>query len=77
MIHENKIGDIIIQCAIHVHKILGPGLLESTYQACLAYELEQSVLEVIKEAALPVVYKDVHLQCGYRVDLWINRKVIF
>jgi len=74
---ENELGNIILDCAFEVHRKLGPGLLESTYQACLAYELEQSGLEVIKEAALPVVYKDVHLQCGYRVDLWINRKVIF
>ena len=74
---ENELGNLILDCAFEVHRKLGPGLLESTYQACLAYELEQSGLEVIKEAALPVVYKDVHLQCGYRVDLWINRKVIF
>ncbi len=73
---ENELGNLILDCAFEVHRKLGPGLLESTYQACLAYELEQSVLEVIKEAALPVVYKDVHLQCGYRVDLWINRRVI-
>jgi len=76
MTHENQIGDSIIECALNVHKILGPGLLESTYQACLAFELEQAGLEVIREAALPVVYKNVHLQCGYRIDLWINRKVI-
>ena len=74
---ENELGNLILDCAFEVHRKLGPGLLESTYQACLAYELEQSGLEVIKEAALPVVYKDVHLQCGYRVDLWANRKVIF
>jgi GxxExxY protein len=76
MIHENKIGDTVIECALNVHKMLGPGLLESTYQACLAHELGQAGLEVIREAALPVVYKDVHLQCGYRIDLWVNRKVI-
>jgi GxxExxY protein len=75
--HENEIGNLILDCAFEVHRRLGPGLLESTWQACLAYELEQSGLEIIKEAALPVVYKDVQLQCGYRVDLWINLRVIF
>jgi GxxExxY protein len=76
MVHENQIGDSVIDCALRVHKNLGPGLLESAYQACLSFELEQAGLEVIREAALPVVYKDVHLQCGYRIDLWVNRKVI-
>ncbi|MCC5915679.1 MAG: GxxExxY protein [Balneolaceae bacterium] len=74
--HENRIGDLILDCAFEVHRKLGPGLLESTYQACLAHEIEGSGLEVIREAGLPVIYKDVHLQCGYRLDLWVNRKVV-
>lgn len=74
--HENRIGDIVIQSALSVHNLLGPGLLESTYQACLDYELKQAGLDVIREASLPVVYKDVHLPCGYRIDLWVNRKVV-
>jgi len=73
---ENEIGRIIVNSALTVHKNLGPGLLESTYQACLAHELIESGLVVYKEAALPVVYKDVQLDCGYRLDLWINSKVI-
>ena len=73
---ENEIGSILVNSALTVHKNLGPGLLESTYQACLAYELSESGLHVRKEAALPVVYKDVKLDCGYRLDIWINGKVI-
>jgi GxxExxY protein len=76
MVTENEIGRDIVHCALSVHKNLGPGLLESTYQACLAYELHQAGLFVLKEAPLPVVYKDVNLECGYRLDLWINNKVI-
>lgn len=74
--NENRLGDLILDCAFEVHRKLGPGLLESTYQACLAHEIERTGLEVIREAGLPVVYKDVHLQCGYRLDLWVNRKVV-
>lgn len=74
--NENKLGDLILDCAFEVHRKLGPGLLESTYQACLAYEIERAGLEVIREAGLPAVYKDVQLPCGYRVDLWVNRKVV-
>ena len=73
---ENEIGSILVNSALTVHKNLGPGLLESTYQACLAYELSENGLHVRKEAALPVIYKDVKLDCGYRLDLWINGKVI-
>ena len=73
---ENEIGSILVNSALTVHKNLGPGLLESTYQACLAYELSENGLHVRKESALPVIYKDVKLDCGYRLDLWINGKVI-
>lgn len=73
---ENEIGRQIVNCAFNVHKSLGPGLLESTYQACLAHELFNAGLSVHKEAALPVIYKNVKLECGYRIDLWVNNKVI-
>jgi GxxExxY protein len=73
---ENEIGTEIINSAISVHKNLGPGLLESTYQACLEYELNKAGFFVKKETALPVIYQDVKLDCGYRIDLWINNKVI-
>ena len=73
---ENDIGREIVNSALTVHKNLGPGLLESTYQACLAHELFEAGLSVQKEAALPVIYKDVKLECGYRLDLWVNNKVV-
>jgi len=74
--HENEIGKIIIHSALIVHKKMGAGLLESTYQACLAYELNKAGLVVENEVALPVIYEDVLLECGYRIDLWIERKII-
>lgn len=73
---ENKLSHIIIGCAIEVHKQLGPGLLESAYQECLLYELKKAGLSVIKEKALPVVYKDIKLDHGYRIDLLVNDKVV-
>lgn len=76
MMDENRVGTAIVHCALTVHRNLGPGLLESTYAACLAYELLEAGLEVFIEHPLPVIYKDVKLDCGYRLDLWVNRKVI-
>jgi GxxExxY protein len=73
---ENEISKIIIGCAIEVHKQLGPGLLESSYEACLIYELKQAGLEVRHQVALPVVYKEVKLDAGYRIDLLVENKVI-
>ena len=58
---ENQLSNIIIGCAIEVHKQLGPGLLESAYQECLQYELIKAGLEVIKEKPMPIIYKDVKL----------------
>jgi GxxExxY protein len=74
--HENEIGSIVIDKALSVHRELGPGLLESTYQACLAFELIKSGLLVEKEKALPVIYDQVKLDCGYRIDLQVEQKVI-
>jgi GxxExxY protein len=73
---ENELSNIIIGCAIEVHKQLGPGLLESAYQECLLYELKKQGLEVIKEKPMPIVYKDVKLDHGYRIDLLVNNKVV-
>ena len=73
---ENEISQKIIGAAIEVHKQLGPGLLESTYETCLAYELKQLGLDVKQQIALPVVYKEVKLDAGYRIDLLIENKVI-
>lgn len=72
----NKITETIIGCAIKVHKELGPGLLESTYQECLYYELIQAGLLSEKEKQLPLIYKEVKLDVGYRIDLLVERKVV-
>lgn len=75
-ITENELSNIILGCAIEVHKQLGPGLLESAYQECLFYELNNAGLDVIKEKPMPIVYKDVKLDHGYRIDLLVNNKVV-
>jgi GxxExxY protein len=73
---ENEISKIIIGCAIKVHKALGPGLLESAYEACLYYEIAKTGLEVERQKPLPIVYEGVELDCGYRMDLVVEKKVI-
>nr|WP_319572536.1 GxxExxY protein [uncultured Draconibacterium sp.] len=73
---ENEISKTIIGCAINVHKQLGPGLLESAYQECLFYELQQKGLKVRKEVPMPIVYKEVKLNHGYRIDLLVENKVV-
>ena len=73
---KNELSNIIIGCAIEVHKHLGPGLLESAYQECLFYELTTKGLTVIKEKPMPIIYKDVKLDHGYRIDLLVNNKVV-
>jgi len=73
---ENEISKKIIGAAIEVHKQLGPGLLESSYEICLAYELKQHGLAFQTQVALPVVYKDVKLEAGYRIDIIVENKVI-
>ena len=72
----NKITEQIIGAAIEVHRHLGPGLLESTYEACLKYEMEQRGLQVEVQKALPVVYKEIELEQGYRIDLLVENKVV-
>jgi GxxExxY protein len=66
----------IIGAAIEVHRILGPGLLESTYQQCLCHELVSLGISCKTEVALPVKYKDVYVECGYRMDLVVEDAVI-
>lgn len=73
---ENELSRIIIGKAIEVHKILGPGLLESAYKECLYYEITNSGLYVAKEVPMPVVYKEVKLDHGYRIDLLVENKVV-
>jgi GxxExxY protein len=72
----NKLTDGIIGAAIEVHRRLGPGLLESAYRKCLAYELQKRAFEVVEEQPIPVIYDDVRLECGFRADLLVNRSVI-
>ncbi|MBI5463713.1 MAG: GxxExxY protein [Ignavibacteriales bacterium] len=73
---ENEIGKIVVDCAFKVHQAIGPGLLESTYEACLVYELIQAGLKAETQKALPVVYKEVRLDCGYRIDVLVENLVI-
>lgn len=73
---DNKLTDIIIGCAIEVHRHLGPGLLESAYQECLLFELRSKGLIVQKEKPVPIVYKDIKLDHGYRIDLLVENKVV-
>jgi GxxExxY protein len=72
----NEITKNIIGAAIEVHRTLGPGLLESTYEACLFYELEQMGLYVERQVELPIKYKNVSLETGYRIDLIVENEVI-
>jgi GxxExxY protein len=72
----DALSNRVIGCAIEVHRVLGPGLLESTYQRCLAHELECSNIAFAVEHPVPVNYKGVCLDCGYRVDLLIGEKLI-
>ncbi len=72
----NEISREIIGAAIEVHKALGPGMLESAYEECLAYELGARGLEVARQVAVPIVYKEVHLDCGYRLDLLVQNQVV-
>jgi len=71
-----EIGRKIVHSAIKVHKALGPGLLESVYQKCLAYELEKTGLTVACEVLLPVKYETVIIDAGFRIDMMIQRTVI-
>jgi GxxExxY protein len=71
-----ELTEIIIGCAIDVHKALGPGLLESVYQECLYYKLTQEELFVEKEKPMPVVFEEVELDCGFRLDLLIERRIV-
>ncbi len=73
---ENEISKIVFECALKVHKTLGPGLLESAYEECMFYELKKSNLKVEKQKVLPLVYEEVNLDVGYRIDIIIEDKFI-
>lgn len=74
--HENELTGKIIGLAIDIHNTLGPGLLESAYKECLYYKLFQSGLFVEKEKRMPLVYEEVKLECGYRIDLLVERQIV-
>jgi GxxExxY protein len=74
--NENEISSKVIGCAIEVHKLLGPGLLENAYEECLFYELKLAGFNVEKQKALPLIYKEVKLDAGYRLDLLVENKLI-
>lgn len=74
--NEDELSNIIIGCAINVHKQLGPGLLESAYRECLFFELKDKGLIVQKEKPMPIVYREVKLDHGYRIDLLVENKVV-
>jgi len=76
VMNENEIGTLILDAAFEVHKTLGPGLLESSYEHCLAYELLNMGLKIVLQKPLPLVYKQTKLECGYRIDLFVEEKVI-
>lgn len=75
LVHEELTG-LIIGAAIEVHRHLGPGLLESIYEACLLLELEQRGLKVRRQVELPVTYKGYQVECGYRIDLLVEETVV-
>lgn len=76
IMHENRISEIVIGCAIEVHRSLGPGLLESVYEECLAAEMDAHGCRYERQKPVPVVYRDIKLDCGYRLDFLVEGKLI-
>jgi len=74
--HENEIAKILFDKGLKVHKVLGPGLLESSYEECLYYELNKAGLFVEKQKALPLIYEEIKLDIGYRIDFLVENKLI-
>ncbi len=73
---ENELSKVIIGYAMEVHSELGPGLLESVYESCLEYELKQGGFYVERQKPVPVLYHDVNIDCGFRLDLFVEKKLI-
>jgi len=73
---ENELSRIVFDCALKVHQNLGPGLLESAYEECLFYELKKTGLLVEKQRALPLIYEEIRLDIGYRLDIIVENKLI-
>jgi GxxExxY protein len=76
MITENEIAKIVFELGLKVHKALGPGLLESAYEECLFYEINKARLKVEKQKTLPLIYEEVKLDAGYRMDLLVENKFV-
>ena len=74
--HENEISEKVIGCAIAVHRAPGPGLLESVYEECLAAEMDGRLIRYERQKPVPVIYRNVKLDCAYRVDFLVEGKVI-
>lgn len=74
--HENEIANKVIGLAIDVHRALGPGLLESAYEECLYYKIQSSGLRAEKQKPIPLVFEEVHLECGYRIDILVEGKLV-
>jgi GxxExxY protein len=75
-VHENELATRIIGSAIEIHKTLGPGLLENAYQECLFYKIVNSGLFAEKQKSMPLVFEQVHLECGYRIDILVENKLV-
>ena len=74
--NENELSNRIIGLAIEIHQSLGPGLLESAYKECLFYRLLKEGFSVEKEKSMPLIYNEVKLDCGYRIDILVDKKVV-
>lgn len=73
---ENELSKIVFECGLKVHRALGPGLLESAYEECLFYELNKTGLYIEKQKGLPLIYNEVKLDIGYRIDIILENKLI-
>src|SRR6187402_590377 len=73
---ENELSRIVFDCALKVHQTLGPGLLESAYEECLFFELKKTGLKIEKQKPLPLIYEEIKLEIGYRLDIIIENKLI-
>lgn len=72
----NKTSGIILDCSYRIHSKLGPGLLESVYEECLAYELRKNNLRFQRQLGLPLIYDNIHMDCGYRCDFIVEDKIV-
>ncbi len=76
MLNDEELAKIVIGLSIDIHKVLGPGLLESAYKECLFYKIQKLGIPVEKEKPLPLIFEEVKLECGYRADLLVGKKLI-